>query len=140
METPATMTRTWMSRVWNQMESSAIDELLAADAPVHGLGETPLIGPAGFHEFHSAFAGAFADIQITVEDQVVEGDKVASRWSGTMTHRGTGTGVTAGGMVVLVVRDGMIREAWNAADFVPMLIELGFLPPDALDKALTPSG
>lgn len=56
---------------------------------------------------------------IQCDRRVARGDKVASRWSGTMTHKGSGTGVTTAGMVILVVRNGMIREAWNAADFLP---------------------
>ena len=51
METPETIFKTWMSRVWNQLDVAAIDELMAPNAPVHGLGEEPLPGAAGFNVF-----------------------------------------------------------------------------------------
>lgn len=138
METAETIMQTWMSRVWNQLDSSAIDELLAAEAPVHGLGEAPLIGPTGFREFHAGFAAAFSDIQMVVERQVVAGENVAGQFSGTMTHRASGTPVTVGGMVILTCRDGQIREGWNAADFLPMLTQLGIVAEDAVERAMTP--
>jgi len=140
METAETIVGTWMSRVWNQLEVDAIDELLAADAPVHGLGEEPLIGPAGFRGFHAGFAGAFSDIHITTEDQVVDGDRVAARWSGTMNHKASGTPVTAAGMIISTCRDGQIQEGWNAADFLPMLTQLGIAAEDAMEQAMTPAG
>jgi predicted ester cyclase len=31
---------------------------------------------------------AFQDLQLTVEDQIVSGDKVATRWTALGTHRG----------------------------------------------------
>lgn len=137
MEKPETIFRTWMSRVWNEGDASAIDELMAADAPVHGLGTQPLPGAAGFKEFHAAFNSAFSDIDIQVDRQVVEGDQVAGQWSGTMVHRASGAKVPAAGMAILAVREGKIREGWNAADFLPMLITLGIVQPDAMDRALS---
>ena len=138
MESAETIIQTWMSRVWNQLDTGAIDELLAVDALVHGLGEAPLVGPAGFREFHAGFSGAFSDIQIVVERQVVAGENVCGQWSGTMTHKASGTPVTAGGMVILTVRDGQIREGWNAADFLPLLTQLGIVAEDAMERAMTP--
>ena len=138
MESAETIMHTWMSRVWNQLDVGAIDELLAAEAPVHGLGEAPLIGSAGFREFHAGFTGAFSDIQIVVEREVVVGENVAGQWSATMTHKASGTPVTAGGMVMFSFRDGQIREGWNAADFLPMLTQLGIVDEDAMERAMTP--
>jgi hypothetical protein len=136
METPNTIFRTWISRVWNEGDASAIDEFLAADAPVHGLGEEPLPGAAGFKAFHAAFLAAFGDINIRVDRQVVSGEQVAGQWSGTMVHKASGTTVPAAGMAILTFRGGMIREGWNAADFLPLLITLGIVSPDAMAKAL----
>ena len=55
-----------------------------------------------------------------------------------MTHKTSGTPVTAGGMVMLTFRDGQIREGWNAADFLPMLTQLGIVAEDAMERAMTP--
>jgi predicted ester cyclase len=137
METSQTILRAWMQRVWNQRDASAIDELLAADAPIHGLAEGPLPGTAGFRQFHAAFLAAFSSLQIRVERQVVEGDRVAAHWSGTMVHRASGTTVPAAGMVIATIRDGKIVEGWNSADFLPLLTTLGIVPLDAMARALS---
>jgi ketosteroid isomerase-like protein len=137
METPETIFKTWMERVWNQGDTEAIDEMLAANAPVHGLGEEPLPGAAGFRQFHAAFTAAFSDISIEVERQVVDGDHVAAHWTGTMVHKASGTKVPASGMAIATVRDGKIQEGWNSADFLPLLITLGIVQADAMERALS---
>ena len=137
-QTVETITKTWMNRVWNELDTTAIDELISDDHVSHGAGD-PIEGPAGWHGFHGAFTAAFADIRINVEDQVVEGDKVASRWSGTMVHRATSTPVTLNGMLILKVRDGQVVEGWNTMDFIPLLTALNLVPEDAIGKALAPS-
>jgi len=137
MESPTTIMGAWMERVWNQSDVSAIDELMAPDAPVHGLGETPLEGSEGFKQFHAAFNAAFSDFRIEVERQVVDGDCVAAHWTGTFVHRASGTRVPAAGMVIATIRDGRISEGWNSADFLPMLTMLGMVPGDAMEQALS---
>lgn len=136
METPKTIYKAWMDRVWNQLDASGIDAMLAADAPIHGLGDEPVTGVEGFKQFHAAFAASFSDINIQVERQIVSGDEVAAYWTGTMVHRSTGKTVPMSGMGFAVVRDGKFQEGWNCADFLPMLTGLGVVPPDAVDRAL----
>ena len=134
-ETVETITKTWMERVWNQLDKTAIDELISDDHVSYGAGD-PIKGKAGWHGFHAAFTAAFSDIRITVEDQVVRGDKAASRWRGTMEHRASGTPVTLSGMLILRVVDGQVVEGWNSIDFLPLLTTLDLIPSDALQKAL----
>ena len=135
-ETPETILKTWMSRVWNELDDSAIDELLAPEALVHGLGDVPMRGRAEWRQFHSAYVTAFSDIRVDVEDQVVSADKVAGRIVVTMSHRATRTPVTITGMVMCRVSGGQIVEGWNAVDFVPMLTALNIVPQDAMARAV----
>lgn len=137
-ETPETIMYTWMRRVWNELDADAIDELLAVDALIHGLGEEPIVGSGGWRAFHTAFTAAFADIRISVEDQVVEGDRVAIRFTAEMVHRASGTTVGLQSMAFVQVRNGLIVKGWNLVDFLPMLATLGFVPSDALDRAMAP--
>lgn len=134
-ETVETITKTWMDRVWNQLDTAAIDELIADGHVAHGAGD-PIKGRAGWHDFHAEFTAAFSDIRITVEDQIVSGDKAASRWSGTMVHRASGTPVSLSGMLIVRVRDGQFVEGWNSIDFLPLLSTLGIIPSDSIQKAL----
>jgi steroid delta-isomerase-like uncharacterized protein len=124
----------WFDEVWNKGQASSIDELLAGDAVVYGLGEN-LQGPAGFKPFHDAYRGAFPDLSIRLEEVITEGDKVAVRWSATGTHRGdtlgfpaTGKRVQMTGMAFLKVKGGQFVEGWNTFDQLGMLQQLGVAP------------
>ena len=66
-ETVATISRTWMERVWNQLDTSAIDELIADGHVSYGAGD-PIEGKAGWHGFHGVMTGAYRDIAFEVKD------------------------------------------------------------------------
>lgn len=127
----------WFEEVWNQGRADAIDEMFAEDGIAHGLADesgAPLRGTSAFREFHSRFRGAFPDIVVTVEDTVVEGDKVAARCSVRAVHVGDDLGFAATqrpmeitGMTIARVKDGKIAEAWNNFDFMSMFRQLGVL-------------
>jgi len=138
-ETADTILKTWMSRVWNQLDVDAIDGLLAEDALAHGLGDKPLKGPADWKTFHKNFVAAFSDIHVDVEDQVVGGDKVAARIKGTMRHRASGKPVTFTAVAIVRVANGKIKEGWNTLDFLPVLTALGIVPADAMARAFASS-
>jgi steroid delta-isomerase-like uncharacterized protein len=136
--TSDTIVHEWFERVWNQGEVAAIDELLSADAVVHGLVDASgaeMRGPDGFKPLHMAFRSAFPDMRIDVEDCVVEGERFAFRCVVRGTHQGDGLGVAATGRPVefvgmgfIVVRDRQIVEAWNTFDFQAMNAQLGIQP------------
>jgi hypothetical protein len=67
--------RRWFEEVWNKGRAGAIDEMLGANAVVHGLADgagKDLIGPVDFKSFHETFRGAVADIHVVVEDVLKE--------------------------------------------------------------------
>ena len=127
----------WFEEVWNKGRADAVDEMLAADGIVHGLSAeagVPLRGPAGFKPFHETFRGAFPEIQVTVEDMIAEGDKVAARCSVRGTHAGDNLGIAATnaavefhGMSIIRIADGKIVEAWNTYDFLTMNQQIGIM-------------
>ena len=129
-----TLLHRWFEEVWNQGRESVIDELMAEDAIVHGItddaGNEPR-GPAQFKPFFHKFRTAFPDVRITVEDALVDGDKVAVRCAVTATHTGPGmmpptnkpTSFT--GMCFARVKNGKIAEGWNNFDFLSLYQQLG---------------
>ena len=128
-----TLVQRWFSEVWNEGRADAIDEMLADDAVIHGLGAN-LQGPAEFKRFHSAYRNAYPDVTIDVDDLVAEGDMVAVRWSAIGTHRGDGLGFPATGrraqftgMVFVRVKEGRLVEGWNNFDQLGMLQQLGIV-------------
>jgi predicted ester cyclase len=77
---------------------------------------------------------AFPDMQLTVEDQVAEGDKVVTRWPAEMTHAGnlagaapTGRRITSTGITIDRFDDGKIVEAWRSMDTLGLLRGIGAL-------------
>ena len=135
-ETVETMTRAWFERVWNQQDNAAFDELMSDEFVSHGFRTA---GKAEWRSFHTALRTAYSDIHITVEDQVVSVDKVASRWTGTMVHRSTATPVTFTGMTMLRIQNGQIMESWNSIDYLPLLKTLKLIPGDVIEKAFPPA-
>jgi SnoaL-like polyketide cyclase len=53
----------------------------------------PLRGPDGFKENVSTYREAYSDARITVDEQIAEGDKVATRWTGRGKHDGDLMGI-----------------------------------------------
>ena len=123
----------WFEEVWNKGNESAIDELLAPDAKMNGLGAEMAegLGPEAFKPFFRTFQQAFGGIQITVEQTVADGEWVASRWTARMVHRGDQLGVAATGRPVVVegmsfgrFRNGQMVEGWNSWDQMGLMSQI----------------
>jgi steroid delta-isomerase-like uncharacterized protein len=133
MHTNEATMRRWFEEVWNQRQVAAIDEILAPDCPIHGLGPAPLIGGAGFRVFHQAFGRAFPDLHLEVLSVVVGEDDVAVRFRSRGTHTGDTMGPPSGkpisveGVTFARFRDGRAIEAWNLVDFLGMYQQLGWV-------------
>jgi steroid delta-isomerase-like uncharacterized protein len=124
----------WFKEVWNEGRTQTIHELFAADGVAigeHKDGKS-LRGPADFVPFAERIRRAFPDIHIVVEDACGAEDKVAVRWSATMTHRGDHLGMPASGKPVRLtgttivrIRDNQIIEGWDNWDQLGMLKQIG---------------
>ncbi|TPE61217.1 ester cyclase [Sandaracinobacter neustonicus] len=66
--------------------------------------------------FHQIFE--YAPDSFIVEDQFVEGDKVATRMTAHVRSRETGEAMTMIGINLAVIRGGQIREEWNTWEMV----------------------
>src|SRR5689334_14107982 len=87
--------REWFHQVWNRGNLDFAMEKLDANVIGHGQGEQDQVirGPEAYLEFVKRIRGAFPDLHLTVHDAFGCGDKVAVRWSATMTHTGGHLGV-----------------------------------------------
>jgi steroid delta-isomerase-like uncharacterized protein len=145
----AALVRRWFEEVWNKGRAEAIDEMFDEEGVAHGLADesgAPLRGPANFRAFHSRFREAFPGVEVSVDDAITEGDKVAARCTVRARHEGDSLGFAATrqpveftGMTFARVRDGKIVEAWNNFDFMSMFRQLGALRLDA-PAAQPPTG
>lgn len=123
--------RRFFEEAWNQQNLNVIDEIFATTVVFNGQSITR-------DALKQALAGrrtAFPDIQVTVDDQVAEGEKVSTRRTWRATHRGPYRGVAPTGKQVnwtqiSVVRfsQGRIVEDWAVADELSILQQLGAFP------------
>jgi len=99
-------------RVWieglNRGDASVADDIFATEGVIHINGSPdPNLSVEGFKQMISGLLSAFPDLRITIEDQIVGGDKVATRWSAEGTNNGpfgpvpaTGRRVRINGLVL----------------------------------------
>jgi steroid delta-isomerase-like uncharacterized protein len=118
-----------------ELISAAIDEFVQPDAIIR----TPLpIEASGAQVLKEVFGRlhrVYADLRVTIEDLIAEGDKVVSRQSVTGTHQGdymglppTGKSVTYNEIFVFRFADGRISETWGVVDVFSQMRQLGAIP------------
>lgn len=125
-------------RIWEEVWKGKLDvadEILDKSFIGHSLGVELPPGPEGFKQFVSIFRSAFPDIHVTIEDQITEEDRVVTRWTARMTHKGELMGIPATGKQVVVTGISINRfvgdksvEAWDNWDELGMMQQLGVVP------------
>ena len=124
--------QTWVDGL-NRGDVSVADKVFAADCVIHINGSPdPNLDVAGFKAMVAGLLAAFPDLHFTIEDQIVAGDKVATRWVAEGTNNGafgnvpaTGRRVRVDGLILDRVADGRIVERWEQWDQAGMMQQLG---------------
>jgi predicted ester cyclase len=80
-------------------------------------------GHDGARRSVALYLALFPDLRFKVEEQVSEGDRVASRWTLEGTHRGRRVRLT--GIVISRFQDGRIIEDHAASDTMELVRQLG---------------
>jgi steroid delta-isomerase-like uncharacterized protein len=124
-----------IEEIWNQGNLDAIPKFYAADVVIHGAPSELPPGTEGVRVSIGGFRAAFPDLHLTIEDTIVQGDKLVFRWSWTGTHKGeflgippSGKKVASNGMSIVRLAGGKIVEAWNASDDLGLMQQLGAVP------------
>ena len=128
--------RRQLDELFNKGNLDLAEELLAPDFVEHDPAmPEDLHGIEAFKQYVGGYRSAFPDIHIEVEDQVAEGDRVATRWTGTGTHQGelmgiapTGNRAEVAGMNISRIEGGKIAESWSNYDVMGMMQQLGVTP------------
>ena len=128
----------WFRDIIMQGQLAVADEIFAATHIIHDPHAPPSgwpDGPEGLKMVASVFGGGFSDWDITLDDQIAEGDKVATRWIASATHTGslqgmppTGKTVRVTGVNVMRFAEGKIVESWFNFDMLTLLQQLGAIP------------
>jgi steroid delta-isomerase-like uncharacterized protein len=112
---------------------SLADDVFTGGVVFHGaVAGGDLHGVEAVKEFVAAYRAAFPDARSTVEEQIAEGDRVATRWRARGTHRGplgdlpaTGREFVMEGMTIERIEGDRIAEVWVARDELGLMRQLG---------------
>jgi steroid delta-isomerase-like uncharacterized protein len=117
-----------------QMELAAqfVWEDVVEQVPLPGQGP----GLEGLKDILRGMRAAFPYLNFSIEEQISEDDKVASRFEWTGTHHGeflgvppTGRQVRVWGIVIDRFEEGRIRDTRIIMDTLGLMAQLGVLPP-----------
>ena len=135
MENKAIVRRLY-EEVWNKRRVELVDELMS---PSHAMHDNHLpdsgIGPEAYKRNVARFVAGFPDLRFTVEDMLVENDKVAVGWTISGTHKGefrgispTGRKVSVEGITINHIADGKIMDSYVSWDALGLMQQLGVAP------------
>ena len=130
--------RRWFQDIITQGRMSVADEIFAVNHVVHDPHSPPggwPNGPESLKTIAGPFHSAFPDLNVTIDDQIAEGDKVVTRWTAVGTNAAPLQGMPATGKKVRVTganvarfAEGKIAESWFNFDMLTLLRQLGVIP------------
>jgi steroid delta-isomerase-like uncharacterized protein len=122
----------YIEAIWHQRDLAAMDRYFTEDTVDHAAPPGQAPGLAGLKVTFAMIQEAFPDWHITIEDMIVEGDKLVARMSVTGTHRGpffgipaTGRRIATSGTHTLRYAGGKLAEHWSHSDDLRMMQQLG---------------
>ena len=125
----------FLEEVFNNKKLAAIDEYIAPNHVDHTLPPFLPTTPEGTKRAIDMFLKAFPDVHLTVEDMIVEGDKVVTRYTSRGAQKGrfmgippTGKQMAVSSIIIARIADGKIVEEWGLDDQMGMLQQLGIIP------------
>jgi steroid delta-isomerase-like uncharacterized protein len=134
-----TLARRELEEIFTQGNLDAAQEIYAPNVLIHQSATAAIPagedihGVEGAQQIAAARRRAFPDLQITIQDQVAEADKVATRFRARGAHLGelagrapTGKEVELTGINISRIEGGKIAEHWPYADILGMMRQLGF--------------
>ena len=130
--------RQLVDEAWNKGNLDALDEAYAADFVQHPPPFPDIVGLEAFKQSIANTRSVYSDIQLTIDEIIIEGDTIATRWTWQGTHTGqsptlpippTGKRVINTGVSVVHTVDGKAVEEWSYGDSLGLFQQLGVVPP-----------
>lgn len=116
-------------------DTKQIENLWGSDYKFHFPGKPEAIGKDESKQVIKEYATGFPDLIISIENQIAEGDMVATRFIARGTHKGTFQGNAATNKKVTVtavgihrIVNGKIVEEWAEFDALRMMQQIGAVP------------
>jgi steroid delta-isomerase-like uncharacterized protein len=135
-ESNAAVVRNFVEQVITQGDIDSASQFVSEDVveqvPFPGQGP----GLKGLQDVIRGMRSGFPDLNFAIKEQISEGDKVASRFEWTGTHRGeflgmpaTGRPVRVWGIVIDRLENGRIKDTRIIMDSLGLMMQLGVIPP-----------
>jgi steroid delta-isomerase-like uncharacterized protein len=135
-----TVAKNFYENVFNAHKADAASQYIAAN----GVNHSPEPGHTGqgledIQKELAEFITAFPDIHFSVDQQVAEGDMVATLLTMTGTNSGamgpgmpaTNKAVKVQGLDLVRIKDGKLVDRWGYFDSRSMMMQMGMMPPPA---------
>jgi len=117
-----------IAQAWNEGNLEIIDAVYAPNFVNHFTGEDR----EKLKQAIVATRAAFSGLHLTIDDFIVEGDKLVARWTARSTHTGeymgippTGTRLEQTGINIARIENGQVVEEWSRGDDLGLLRQMG---------------
>ena len=125
--------RAFIEEAWSKGNLAIVDEMLAPEYVNHSpLESGQPAGREGYKRAIVTLRTGFPDLTATVEEVLVEGDRVVTRYTARGTHLGTFQGVAptgkrieASGTTIDRYAGGRIVETWDSFDLLAVYRQIG---------------
>jgi predicted ester cyclase len=131
-EEDKSLIRSYVEEVLNGGKFEVLDDLLSPNYKRYLSPTTAPLPPEAQKQRLAGLRAAFPDIHLTIEDLVVEDDRVAFRMTLRGTHQGpfqgitpTGRQVTVSAIDVVHIENGRFSEHWGGPDMLALLQQVG---------------
>jgi len=109
-----------INEAWAGGDLSVLDEVLDASIVAHVGGRVePVTGLERSRRLLAIYQALLGRVDFTIEDQIAEGDRVATRWTAHLPEAGDEPGTM--GISVHRFVDGRIAEAWESWELLSSL-------------------
>jgi steroid delta-isomerase-like uncharacterized protein len=124
------LVRSFIERVYTQLDPAAVDELVADDFQAHGM-PAAAGDKDGLRQATQRMAAALSDISFSIHDLIAEGDLVCARLTSSARQIGEFMGIPPTNRTYQIeeihifrVRDGQIVEHWHQLDAMGLMAQL----------------
>ena len=125
-----------LDEAFNRGNLAIVDELVAPNSISHHLSWGMPTNRMGLKQLIAIFRTAFPDLLCTIEDEIIQGNKIAAHWTMRGTHQGqflgnspTSKSIVVQGMIYARIENDQVIENWTMIDQMGMLQQLGLVPP-----------
>jgi len=119
---------------YNKGNVDVLDELFAADFVLHMSLYPDIKGLEVLKQHIADLRSSYSDIQFTIGEIIIEGNRSAMRFTFRGTHKEQGKQVIVPECLVWHLVKGKIVEEWAYADQLGFLQQIGVVPPIGQSK------